>query len=227
MKTEKKNLKTMWIVTSLVLVLILLLMVVRMVGENNQFRLINFDQIKSNLSEANKDGVKEEILAKIKNEKIGDGSGAEGLIRVSSYEEEKVENGRAYKFLVDIDKYKVSYAVDFIVDNNTRKYEEINLSCPAFKELKYPENDCARGDEGMQVIERYLPYNFEMESGRVVSVTSEYSNEKKNYLKVRVSTCGKEEVVFRTIEAINEWINSLGFNPDKFEIEIEEFCDVS
>ncbi|MBR3132407.1 hypothetical protein IKG33_03310 [Candidatus Saccharibacteria bacterium] len=227
MRTEKKNLKIMWIATSLILVLVLVLMTIRMVRENNQFKIVNFDQIKSNLSDANKDGVKEEILAKIKNEKVGDGMGAEGLIRVSSYEEEKVENGRVYKFLVDIDKYKVSYAVDFIVDNNTKKYEEINLSCPSFKELKYPENDCAGEDNEIQAIERYLPYNFEMESGRVVTITSEYSNEKKNYLKVRVSTCGREGVVFNTIEAVNEWIGSLGFNPDKFEIEIEEFCDVS
>ena len=47
----------------------------------------------------------------------------------------------------------------------------------------------------------------------------------KEYLNVRVSSCGNTEIMNNARTEVEKWIKSLDYEPDDYEIKVPEFCD--
>ena len=132
-----------------------------------------------------------------------------------------------YKFLMDLDEYKATYEVSFGLAIGKGFYEPPRVACPLSAQMKYPETNCVgqRATTSVSTFEFKLPYYFRLDSGEFVTVTAEYADDGKEYLNVRVSSCGNTEIMNNARTEVEKWIKSLEYEPSDYEIKVPEFCD--
>ena len=189
----------------------------------------NFDQIESSLS-----GGEVHELENYLWQSIQESEGIENvdqtlevLVRPSSYEEKESDAIKKYSFLVDVDALKATYKISFSFAEKQSFYERPDISCPAPELMKYPDTYCriGRTSTTSATIGSYLPAEFRLGSGELVVVSVGYNDEGKDYLNVRVSSCGNNEVINSARENTKQWISSHGFDAEQYDIKIPAFCD--
>ena len=143
------------------------------------------------------------------------------------FERQEKDGVVLYKFLMDLDEYKATYEVSFGLAIGKGFYEPPRVACPLPAQMKYPETNCVgqRATTSVSTFEFKLPYYFRLDSGEFVTVTAEYADDGKEYLNVRVSSCGNTEIMNNARTEVEKWIKSLDYEPDDYEIKVPEFCD--
>ena len=227
----KDNVKKITIIAGVMVGLIAILAIVAAILNQKALEIVNFDQVDSSLGGKERNELENHIYQALKNGGIvkdGDG-GIKELIRNSSYSETEADGVTNYDFLVDMDEPKMTYKVDFALVDGEGFYESPIIECPETSLMKFPEVNCIGGRTSTMsvTIGKHLPYYFHLDSGEFVTVTYEYTTEQLNNLNVRVSSCGDETIVDTVRTEIEEWIRSLGYEPERYNINIPEYCDGS
>lgn len=191
--------------------------------------IYNFDQLNSSLSSSDLGNLEKflyDVLVSSENlQAVTDNTKA--LIRNSSYIEEETDNGKKYNFIVDIDDYHATYKVGFHIVNGKGFYENPNVECPEPDLMKFQDTECnVNGTSTFTVtVGSHLPYSFNLDTGELVTLSSRYSSQGEEYVEAEVSSCGDQSIIDKTKLAISDWIESIGYNPTNYKIEIPEFCD--
>lgn len=162
------------------------------------------------------------------NSKYKDKNGVKILVRPASFERKEQEGVALYRFLIDIDEFKDTYEVSFGLFGDKGFYEPPTVKCPLPAQMKYPEINCSGQRTEVfssSVFELELPYYFRMASGEFVTVTSKYAADGQEYLEVRVSSCGNNEIIDAARTEVENWIKTQGQEPSGYEIKVPEFCD--
>ena len=192
-------------------------------------KISNLNQIETNLTNGQINELEDFLWQAVEeNENITEASETiSALIRPSSYQETDSEAARRYQFLVDIDEYKLTYQVSFSLVGDKSFYEQPDISCPATELMKYPETYCKVGRSSTTsiTIGSLLPYEFRLDSGELVIVSTGYDENGKDFLNVRVSSCGDVGIINKARAEVEKWIVSQELDPNNYEIKIPEFCD--
>ncbi|MBR2710749.1 hypothetical protein IKF02_03975 [Candidatus Saccharibacteria bacterium] len=221
--------KTILVIIFLLALCIISYSAIRTIMAKKHLVIYNFNQLNSSLSPEDLNDLEGFLYdTLVSNENLQPNTdGIEALIRNSSYVEEKTDDGKKYNFLVDVDDYHVTYEVGFYIINGKGFYESPSIGCPEPELMKFQDTSCnANGTSSFTVtIGDYLPYSFDLDTGEFVTLFSGYSSQKEEYIEVEVSSCGDQAIIEKTKFAISEWIESIGYNPTNYKIEIPELCD--
>lgn len=224
-----KNQKIILISLVAGVVIVILVAVLSVLLHQKKLDLYNIDQVESELSSGEVSELEGFIWQSLKNNHgfSDDTTGLKVLIRPSSFERTVQNEVVNYDFLIDVDALKATYEVSFALMKGQGFYESPVVDCPAPGLMKYPGTYCKSEKTSTMTVTvgRELPYYFNLASGELVTVTSVRDEEGEEYLNVRVSACGDGAIVTRAREEVREWIESLGYNPDDYQIKIPEFCD--
>ena len=225
---NNKNIKTILITVLACFALILVIAVIRVLTLRKPIELYNVDQINTGMTDQEIDDLEKYVGESLKaNEEYKDIVGIKALIRPASFERQEKDGVVLYKFLMDLDEYKATYEVSFGLAIGKGFYEPPRVACPLPAQMKYPETNCVgqRATTSVSTFEFKLPYYFRLDSGEFVTVTAEYADDGKEYLNVRVSSCGNTEIMNNARTEVEKWIKSLDYEPDDYEIKVPEFCD--
>ena len=221
---NNKNIKTILITVLACFALILVIAVIRVLTLRKPIELYNVDQINTGMTDQEIDDLEKYVGESLKaNEEYKDIVGIKALIRPASFERQEKDGVVLYKFLMDLDEYKATYEVSFGLAIGKGFYEPPRVACPLPAQMKYPETTCVGQRATTSVFK--LPYYFRLDSGEFVTVTAEYADDGKEYLNVRVSSCGNTEIMNNARTEVEKWIKSLDYEPDDYEIKVPEFCD--
>lgn len=210
------------------IVIVILIGVLNVLMATKKLDLANIDQVDTGLSAKEVSELEGFIWQSLKNTQgfEEDKSEVVALVRPSAFVQTEKDGVASYDFLVDIDEFKATYRVHFALMQGKGFYESPVVDCPLPSEMKYPGVEC-KGEKTSTLtvtVGRNLPHYFNLVSGELVTVTRGVT-ETGDYLKVRVSSCGDEAIKLAARQGVEEWISSLGFEPDNYKIEIPEFCD--
>ena len=203
--------------------------VVGVLTSKKPLELYNIDQVDSGLSSreiAELEGYIWESLQRTQGFET-DKQEIIALVRPSSFVRKVEGEVESYEFLIDIDEFKATYEVSFALLSRRGFYEAPMVDCPAPELMKYPETVC-RGEKTSMLsvtVGRELPYYFDLDTGELVTVTRGVDNTGEEYLNVRVSSCGNQVVVNKAQDAVEGWIEDLGYEPADYKIVVPEFCD--
>ncbi|MBR3322288.1 hypothetical protein IKG05_01460 [Candidatus Saccharibacteria bacterium] len=229
MKETNKKIKIGIIAALLAFGLIIVVAVVSVLTASKKLDLYNIDQVNSGLTSSEVRDLEKFIWESLQrtqgaSEDVG---GVVALVRPSSFVVTDKDGVRNYSFLVDVDKYQATYRVSFALMGSEGFYESPVLDCPLPEQMKYAGTDC-KSDKtsAMSVtVGRYLPYTFSLDSGEIVTVTRKTNEVGAEYLNVRVSSCGDEEVKVNAKTAVEKWIDALGYKVINYTVEVPDFCD--
>ncbi|MBR3248939.1 hypothetical protein IKF89_02830 [Candidatus Saccharibacteria bacterium] len=224
-----KNQRIILISLAAGVVVVILVAVLGVLLHQKKLDLYNIDQVESGLSSSEVSELEGFIWQSLKNNHgLSDETvGLKVLIRPSSFERVVQNDVVNYDFLIDVDDLKATYEVSFALMKGQGFYESPVVDCPVPSLMKYSGTYC-RGEKTSTMtvtVGRELPYYFNLASGELVTVTLAREETGEEYLNVRVSACGNEAVAVNAREEVQEWIKSLGYNPDDYQIKIPEFCD--
>lgn len=224
-----RNVKILMLVGLISLALIVVVSVIRKITYTKALDLYNINQVEIGLSNKEISDLERYLWQSLKNsQKYGDDkTGIVALIRPSSFEK-KMENGvNLYRFLIDVDEFKVTYEISFGLVGNKGFYEPPTVTCPLPSQMKYPETKCigTQTKLSVTVFDFDLPYHFRLDSGEFVIVTAAYSDDGQEYLNVEVSSCGDPGIKDMARTMVEEWLVSLGHKKDDYTIVIPELCD--
>lgn len=225
---NNKNIKIVLMTGLGCLVLIVLIAAISTLTFRKPVDLYNIDQINTGMTNQEIDDLEKYVGESLKaNEEYKDKVGIKALIRPASFERKEKDGVVLYRFLMDIDEYKATYEVSFGLVNGKGFYEPPMVACPLPAQMKYPETNCVgqRASSNVSTFEFKLPYYFRLASGEFVTVTSDYDDDGREYLNVRVSSCGNAEIINTARAEVEKWIKSLEYEPSDYEIKVPEFCD--
>ena len=198
-------------------------------SKTQHLRLYNIDQVESGLSSQRINELEEFVWQGLRNAKLFGGETNEviALIRPASFTLAEKDKMRSYSFLIDLDDYKATYLVSFTLMKGQGFYETPNVNCPARNLMKYPETECRseKTSTVMVTIGRHLPYEFTLSTGQPVRVSSGMSEDGKEVVNVKVSSCGNESISDAARLGVEAWIRTLGFEAENYKILIPEYCD--
>ena len=232
MKSEQKRINRVKAVIGVIIVGLTMIIVCAIINATLSVRPLEFsnlDQINSSLSS---DEIRE--LEKYLWQSIQESEGVsevnqtlDALIRPSSYEEKDSDVTKNYSFLVDVDALKATYKISFAFKKGYSFYEIPDISCPTPELMKYSDTYCriGRSSTTSATIGSYLPTEFRLDSGELVIVSVGYTEEGKDYLNVRVSSCGDDEIISQAHSEVKKWIDKHNFDSEQYEIKIPAFCD--
>lgn len=191
--------------------------------------LYNLDQVDSGLSSSEVGDLEKFLWQSLQRTQGYDDDRQEivALIRPSSFSKTEQNGIKNYSFIMDVDEFKATYLVSFALMGNKGFYESPMVDCPAPDLMKYPETYC-KGEKtstASVTVGRSLPYYFNLDSGELITVTLSRTNANEEYLNVRVSSCGNKTVITEATKSVQNWIKSLGYEPEKYKIIVPELCD--
>ncbi|MCR5700156.1 MAG: hypothetical protein K6G49_01860 [Candidatus Saccharibacteria bacterium] len=224
-----KNQRIVLISLAAGIIIVILVALLGVLLAKKPLNLENLDQVDSGLTSSEVTDLEKYIWESLQRTQGFSDNQVEivALIRPSSFSKVTNDNITNYNFLIDIDEFKATYLVSFALMGNKGFYESPMIDCPTPELMKYPETYC-KGEKTSTTtvtIGRSLPYYFNLSSGELVTVTLGKTEANEEVLNVRVSSCGNETIVAETREKVNAWIESLGYEPSNYNIEILEFCD--
>lgn len=225
---NNKNIKTILITILACFALIVIIAVIRVLTLRKPIELYNVDQINTGMTDQEIDDLEKYVGESLSaNEEYKDKVGIKALIRPASFEKQEKDGVVLYRFLMDVDEYRATYEVSFGLVNGKGFYEPPTVACPLSTQMKYPETNCVgqRATAKVSTFEFKLPYYFRLEGGEFVTVTAEYADDGREYLNVRVSSCGDTGIMNAARAEVEKWIKSLDFEPSDYEIKVPEFCD--
>lgn len=234
MNENSKNIKIIIISVLSCFVLIIIGAIIGTLTSQKPLNFYNIDQIDSGLPSAEISDLENYIWEYMQDNQGYDDSkiGIRALIRPSSFGEFVKDDVTSYDFLVDIDEYQITYKVSFSFLNDEGFYESPEIVCPAPSQMKYPDTICVGREANAYTTDgttflNELPYYFDLPTGQFVTVTLESPYDERDYLNVRVSSCGDNAIIESARSEVKSWIESFGYSPDDYDIRIEEFCDGS
>lgn len=127
------------------LILIMTGFVINIMNSVKPVILYNIDQIDSGLSESEVDDLENYIWRNLKDSQgyNNDKNTIEVLIRPSSFQKKvAMYDIISYNFLVDVDKFKVTYEVSFTLSGDEGFYEAPTITCASISQTKYPNVNC-------------------------------------------------------------------------------------
>jgi len=224
-----KNPRLILIAIAAGMIIVILIGVLSVLLNVKKLDLSNIDQVDTGLSTSEVSELEGFIWQSLKNTQGFDDNKTEikALVRPSSLTIAEKDGIISYDFLVDIDEFKATYKVSFALMKGKGFYESPLVECPTPDQMKYAGVEC-RGEKTSTLtvtVGKSLPYYFNLGTGELVTVTRSIDDAGDDYLQVRVSSCGDAAVVSAARQGVKEWISSLGYAPDKYKIEIPEFCD--
>lgn len=225
---KNKNAKAIMIAVLACFAVILVFSAIMTLATRKPVDLYNIDQINTGMTDKEIDDLEKRIGESLKaNAGYKDRAGVKALVRPASFERKEKDGVVLYRFLMDVDEYEDTYEVSFGIMNEKGFYEPPTVVCPLPEQMKYPGTNCEgqRTAAGASVLGLKLPYYFRLESGEFVTVTSEYIGDGKNYLDVKVSSCGDADVMKAAKVGVEKWIKSQEHDPDDYDIRVPEFCD--
>ena len=225
---KNKNIKTIIIAVLSFFALIVVIAAIRELTFKKPVDLYNIDQINTGMTDEEINDLEKYIGESLSaNSKYKDKNGVKVLVRPASFERKERDGVALYRFLIDIDEFRDTYEVSFGLFGDKGFYEPPRVACPLSVQMKYPETNCVgqRATTSVSTFEFKLPYYFRLNSGEFVTVTAEYADDGKEYLNVRVSSCGNTEIMNNARTEVEKWIKSLDYEPDDYEIKVPEFCD--
>lgn len=132
--------------------------------------------------------------------------------------QEKTENNKtgSATFFVDFDDIEQSYFVSLFWPDQNDGSPNIVISCPLL-DSKYPNTPCKTESNSSSELINYLPYSKTLDSGEEYTVTYKYNNS-DTYIEVQINSCGNMTLVESALTSAKEWIKSLNFNPNNYQI---------
>ncbi|MEE0888571.1 MAG: hypothetical protein U0L97_05205 [Candidatus Saccharimonadaceae bacterium] len=231
MEYDVKKIKKIVTVVVSLLVLIIMIAAIKDAMTAKRLDLYNIDQVNIGLSGSEISDLEKYIWQKLKGtyNYDDDKAGVIALIRPSSFEKKRDNIVDLYRFLIDIDEFRATYEVSFGLVEGQGFYESPTIACPLPSQMKYPEESCVgrQMTTTKTIFEFELPYSFRLENGEYVTVTSKYSTKGQEYLNIEISSCGDTDLMNEAEARVKEWLISLEYDPDDYEIVVPEFCDGS
>lgn len=211
------------------LIIVILFALLCVLMTKKQLDLYNWDQVDSGLSSGEVNDLEKYLWESLQRTQGFDNDKSEiiALVRPSSFSKVAKDDITNYSFIVDIDEFKATYQVSFALVGNKGFYESPMIDCPTPDLMKYPETYCmGEKTSTMSVtIGRNLPHYFNLDSGELVTITINRTENKEETLNVRVSSCGDQTIMEKAKSEVDAWIESLGYEPSDYKIMIPEFCD--
>lgn len=227
LKEKTYNVRIILLVALVVFALIVTVSAIGVLTEEKPLEITNLDQVESGLSSGEVKSLEKFIWEDLRvSQEFGeDRMGVVALVRPSSFVEYDEGEIRHYDLIVDIDEFKQSLAVKFALKGEGFTEAPV-IECVRPELMKYADIKCESGrtSSATVTVGRELPHYFSLESGEFVTVTLK-NDGVREYLNVRVSSCGDDAVKGRALEAVKAWMRGLGYEPSDYEIKIPELCD--
>lgn len=120
-------------------------------------------------------------------------------------------------FILDVDQLQQSYNVSLVWSNSAEIYEDTFLECTRRDESKYPDVLCYGTYYNSDSPELYLPYDGKTPSRSAFTASFSHTDSLGNdHISVLLHSCDDPDLKSEAVSATKDYLESSGFDPDKF-----------